>query len=108
MERGALVRLPALLPARLCHAMGDALDRGHHRLGKLRRKLGADYERLDGGWPDKPKWMRRATYGRLLEELEAAEVAIGATFCDRAVRLLRRYGRPETAQALLSGVAHSA
>jgi hypothetical protein len=69
-----------------------ALQRGHLRLGKPYRKLGADYERLDGGWPDKPKWMRQQTYARLLGELDAAEAAFNAAFCDGTARLLRRCG----------------
>ncbi len=41
------------------------MERAHHRLARLHRKLGADYDGPDMSPPPKPKWMRWKTYSRI-------------------------------------------
>ena len=49
------------------------MDRAHNRLGRLHRKLGADYAGPDDIPPLKPKWMRWRTYPWLALQLRAGE-----------------------------------
>jgi hypothetical protein len=52
-----------LFACRHCYRLGYAIqqdgpmDRAHHRLRRLHRKLGADYDGPDGMPPGRPKWM---------------------------------------------------
>ena len=60
-----------LFACRHCYGLGYAVQRGgpmdsaHHRLRRLHRKLGANYDGPDGIPPPKPKWMRWRTYSRI-------------------------------------------
>jgi hypothetical protein len=68
-----------LFACRHCYRLGYAvqrggpLDRAHHRLAQLHRRLRAEYDGPDGIPPSKPQWMRRKTYQRLTHEIEDGE-----------------------------------
>jgi hypothetical protein len=74
---------------------GGPMDRAHHRLRRLHRKLGADYDGPDGGPPAKPKWMRWPTYSRLALQIRAGEEHLDEVFMVGAQRLLGRLGKLE-------------
>lgn len=59
---------------------GGPMDRNHHRLRRLHRQLGADYDGPDGGPPTKPKWMRWPTYSRLALKIWAGEEHLDEVF----------------------------
>ena len=48
----------------------DPVQRGHARLTRAYAKLGTPYEHLNQPIPPRPKWMRVATYDRLVGQLE--------------------------------------
>ncbi len=90
-----------LFACRHCYRLGYAvqrgglMDRAHHRLRRLHRKLGADYDGQDGGPPAKPKWMRWSTYSRLALNIQAGEEHLDEVFMVGAQRLLGRLGKME-------------
>ena len=71
------------------------MDRAHHRLGRLHRKLGADYDGPDGIPPAKPKWMRWRTYSRIALQIRAGEEHLDQVFTLGAQRILARMDRSD-------------
>ena len=69
------------------------MDRAHHRLARLHRKLGASYDGPDGFTPPKPKWMRWRTYGDLECRIEGKKDRLDVAFIAGAQRLLARIDR---------------
>ena len=69
------------------------MDSAHHRLRRLHRKLGADYDGPDGIPPPKPKWMRRRTYDLVVRQIEAGEEPLDFVFTVGAQRILARMDR---------------
>jgi hypothetical protein len=88
-----------LFACRHCYGLGyqvqrgGLMDRAHHRLGRLHRKLGADYDGPDGPPPPRPKWMRQRTYQRVVQQIENGEDHLNAVFVAGAQRLLARIDR---------------
>jgi hypothetical protein len=84
-----------LFACRHCYRLGYAVQRGgpmdiaHHRLARLHRRLGADYDGLDGT-PPRRKWMRHRTYGRLAQQIEAAGEHLDLVFATGAMRIMAR------------------
>ncbi len=74
---------------------GGLMDRAHHRLARLHRKLGADYDGPDGPPPPRPKWMRQRTYQHAVQQIENAEDHLNDVFIAGSARLLARMGRLE-------------
>jgi hypothetical protein len=72
---------------------GGPMDRAHHRLGRLHRKLGADYDGPDGIPPPKPKWMRWQTYSRIALQIRDGEEHLNRVFTVGAQRFLDRIDR---------------
>jgi hypothetical protein len=72
-----------------CGFIGQA----HARLERLHDKLGASYSGTCTGLPPRPKGMRTRTYTRLVEEIDAAYVALEEEFCAGAERILSRAGQ---------------
>jgi hypothetical protein len=89
-----------LFACRHCYRLGYAvqrgglMDRAHHRLARLHRKLGSDYDGPDG-MPAKPKWMRWPTYSRVALQIRAGEEHLDEVFMVGAQRLLGRLGKME-------------
>jgi hypothetical protein len=89
---------------RRCYRLGYAIQRGgpmdraHHRLARLHRKIGAEYHGPDGPVPPKPKWMRWRTYSRIAKEIEAGGDHLEAVFLAGAQRILARAERHEGTQ----------
>jgi hypothetical protein len=65
-------------------------DRAMRRARKLRRRLGGDP--ADGGYPEKPPWMRQVTYYKLLDKLAAAERIVDRVADERLILAARRLG----------------
>jgi hypothetical protein len=90
-----------LFACRHCYRLGYAvqrggpMDRAHHRLGRLHRKLGADYDGPDGIPPPKPKWMRWRTYSRIALQIRAGEEHLDQVFTLGAQRILARMDRSD-------------
>jgi hypothetical protein len=90
-----------LFACRHCYRLGYAVqrrgpvDRAHHHLARLHRKLGSDYDGPFGPPPIKPKWMRRRTYDSVLQQIEAGVERLDIAFTAGAQRLLARLGRTE-------------
>jgi hypothetical protein len=86
---------------RICYRLryqvqrGGRMDRAHHRLARLHRSLGADYDGPDGPPPPRPKWMRQRTYQRAVQQIENAEDHLNAVFVAGAQRFLASIGRLE-------------
>jgi hypothetical protein len=86
---------------RHCHHLGyavqrgDPMDRAHHRLARLHRKLGADYGGADMPPPQKPKWMRWKTYSQIVQQIEAGEDRLEVVFTVGTQRLLARLEKME-------------
>ena len=59
---------------------GGPLDRAHHRLARLHRRLGAAYDGPDNPPPGKPKWMRWGTYTRIAQEIEVGQERLEMAF----------------------------
>jgi hypothetical protein len=74
---------------------GGPMDRAHHRLGRLHRRLGADYDGPDGIPPPKPKWMRWRTYSRIALQIRAGEDHLDQVFTVGAQRILARMDRSD-------------
>jgi len=74
---------------------GGPLDRAHHQLARLHRRLGADYDGPDGIPPPRPKWMRLRTYDRVVQRIEAGENRLDTAFTLGAQRILARIDRSE-------------
>jgi hypothetical protein len=74
---------------------GGPVDRAHHRLARLHRKLGSDYDGRDGIPPRRPKWMRQRTYDRVVQQIEAGEDRLNHVFMVGAQRILARIDRSE-------------
>jgi hypothetical protein len=72
---------------------GGLMDRAHHRLARLHRRLGADYNGPDRAPPPKPKWMRLMTYSRITKQLEAGQEQLDVVFTTGAQRILARTER---------------
>ena len=93
--------LAGYLPAGHCYRLGYAIqrdgpmDRAHHRLRRLHRKLGADYDGPDGMPPKRPKWMRQRTYDRVVQQIEAGEDHLDVVFTLGAQRILARIDKLE-------------
>jgi hypothetical protein len=71
----------------------DDMQRSHGRLARLHRRLGGQYRFVDEPPPSRPKWMRRATYGRLRAYWEEQVERHDAIFLVRAERLIGRLER---------------
>jgi hypothetical protein len=71
------------------------MDRAHHRLARLHRRLGADYDGPLGVPLPKPKWMRQKTYERLTNEIADGEHRLDIAFNVGAARILARIHRRE-------------
>jgi hypothetical protein len=71
------------------------MDRAHQHLGRLHRKLAADYDGPDRPLPPKPKWMRWETYSRLSRQIEAGQNRLDVVFMAGAQRLLGRIEKLE-------------
>jgi hypothetical protein len=90
-----------LFACRHCYRLGYAvqrcgpLDRAHHHLARLHRKLGSGYDGPLGPTPIKPKWMRRRTYDSFLQKIEAGVERLDIAFMAGALRLLARLERME-------------
>jgi hypothetical protein len=90
-----------LFACRHCYRLGYAvqrgglMDRAHHRLARLHRKLGADYDGPDGPPPPRPKWMRQRTYQRAVQQIEDGEDHLNAVFVAGAQRFFDRIDRSE-------------
>jgi hypothetical protein len=90
-----------LFACRHCYRLGYAvqrggpMDRAHHRLARLHRKLGSDYEGPAALPPAKPKWMRSRTYSRIAGQIEAGEKHLDLVWLSGAQRLLARIERSE-------------
>ena len=65
-----------------------AVERARRRIRRVSRRLGGDGGGLTDDLPQKPKWMRRATYEALLEKAWSAEEVIDEAFCGWADRFL--------------------
>lgn len=74
---------------------GDRMDRSHHRLARLHRKLGADYDGPDLPPPPKPKWMRWRMYERIAGQIEAAQEHLDMVFTLGAQRLVARIDKQD-------------
>ncbi len=72
---------------------GGPMDRAHLHLGRLHRKLGADYDGPDYPPPPKPKWMRWRTYSRVVQQIEAGQERLDVAFEVGAQRILGRIER---------------
>lgn len=90
-----------LFACRHCYRLGYAIQRGgpmdqvHHRLARLHRKLGADYDGPDMPPPPRPRWMRRKTYSRIAAQIEAGQEQLEIAFIAGARRILGRLERLE-------------
>jgi hypothetical protein len=90
-----------LFACRHCYRLGYAIqrdgpmDRAHHRLRRLHRKLGADCEGPDGIPPRRPKWMRQRTYDRVVQQIEAGEEHLDHVFLVGAQRIFARIDKLE-------------
>lgn len=90
-----------LFACRHCYCLGYAaqrggpMDRAHLHLGRLHRKLGADYDGPDEPLPPRPKWMRQRTYQRLVHQIENGEDRLNGVFVAGAQRVLGRLERSE-------------
>jgi hypothetical protein len=90
-----------LFACRHCYRLGYAIqrdgpmDRAHHRLRRLHRKLGADYDGPDGMPPRRPKWMRFRTYDRVVQQIEAGEEHLDHVFMVGAQRIFARIDKLE-------------
>jgi hypothetical protein len=69
---------------------GGPMDRAHHNLARLHRKLQADYDSPGLPPPPKPKWLRWKTYSRIARQIEAGQDRLDAVFTIGAQRLLGR------------------
>jgi hypothetical protein len=72
---------------------GGPMDCAHRRLARLHRKLAADYDGPDMPPPPKPKWMRRKTYSRITQQIEAGQQQLDVVFMTGAQRILARSER---------------
>jgi hypothetical protein len=72
---------------------GGPMDRAHHQLARLHRKLGADYTSPDMRTPPKPKWMRWKTYWRIDRQIDAGRERLDMVFTTGAQRILTRLER---------------
>jgi len=90
-----------LFACRHCYRLGYAIqrdgpmDRAHHRLRRLHRRLGADYFGSDGIPPRRPKWMRQRTYDRVVQQIEAGEDHLDHVFMVGAQRIFARVDKLE-------------
>jgi hypothetical protein len=71
------------------------MDRAHHNLARLHKKLGADYDGPDNSPPPKPKWMRWGTYSRIAQQIEVGQERLDTVFMIGAERFLARIGELE-------------
>jgi hypothetical protein len=72
---------------------GGPLDRSHHHLARLHRKLGVDYAGPDMSTPPKPRWMRWKTYSLIIQQIEAGQEQLDVVFMTGARRILARTER---------------
>jgi hypothetical protein len=83
-----------LFACRHCYRLGYAvqrigpLDKAHHNLERLHRKLNAHYERPDLPAPPKPKWMRWKTYRWMAQQIEDGRERLDEAFIVGAQRIL--------------------
>jgi hypothetical protein len=90
-----------LFACRHCYCLGYAvqrggpMDRAHLHLGRLHRKLGADYDGPDNPPPPKPKWMRWGTYSRIARQIEVGQERLDVAFVAGAQGFLGRLDRLE-------------
>jgi hypothetical protein len=95
-----------LFACRHCYRLGYAvqrggpMDRAHHRLRRLHRKLSADYDGPDGIPPSRPKWMRQRTYDRVVQQIEAGQDHLNIVFTAGAQRILHRIEKSEQRRGL--------
>jgi hypothetical protein len=88
-----------LFACRHCYRLGYAVQRGgpmdrvHHHLARLHRKLGGDYDGPDSRPAAKPNWMRRPTYDRIAQQIEAGEERLDVIFTVGAQRIIARADR---------------
>jgi hypothetical protein len=90
-----------LFACRHCYRLGYAVQRGglmdrtHHRLARLHRKLSANYDGPDRPPPPKPKWVRWRTYSRIVQQIEAGQEQLDVVFTAGAQRMLARMDSAE-------------
>ncbi len=90
-----------LFACRRCYRLGygvqrgGPMDRAHHHVARLHRKLGASYEGPERPPPPKPKWMRWKTYSRIANQIEAGQEHLDQVFILGAQRILARLERPD-------------
>jgi hypothetical protein len=88
-----------LFACRHCYRLGYAvqrggpMDRAHHRLRRLHRKLGADYDGPDPPPPPKPQWMRWRTYSHVVQQIEEGRERLDVAFTVGAQCILARLER---------------
>ena len=91
----------ACLRAGHCYRLGYAvqrggpMDRAHHRLARLHRKLEVSYEGPEWPPPTKPKRMRWNTYARIAKQIEAGHEHLDAVFLVGAQRILGRMDKSD-------------
>lgn len=68
----------------------DAMRRSHARLARLHGKMGGDYAYADDPPPRRPKWMRRRTYDRLVDEWQDQMDRHDAIWMEGAERIMAR------------------
>jgi hypothetical protein len=66
------------------------MDRAHHRLARLHRKLSANYDGPDRPPPPRPKWMRQKRYSRIVQQIAAGQEQLDVVFTAGAQRILAR------------------
>jgi hypothetical protein len=59
----------------------------------LHRKLSAKYDGPNEPPPPKPQWMRRKTYSRIAQQIEAGQERLNVVFVEGAQRILARIDR---------------
>jgi hypothetical protein len=69
---------------------GGPMDRAHHQLARLQRKLAPNYDGSERLPPPKPKWMRWKTYSRIALQIEAGQEQLDVVFMAGAQRMLAR------------------
>jgi hypothetical protein len=85
-----LSRWPGAYRLTYASQRADEMQRSHGRLARLHRRLGGQYRHCDDPPPRRPKWMRRATYGRFYAAWEDLEYQHDVIFLRGSERLLAR------------------
>jgi hypothetical protein len=69
----------------------DPDNRAHRGKAKIKAKLIADLDPDEWELPPKPKWMRWATYNRLIDRFDSYEEVLDRRSLGRMVKLLGKY-----------------